>query len=66
LLEAGGFDGCVFDGEGAGNFGSSTTIDDAVIADKIAYDAESIVKGALGFVDDLKMMLVVLCVSFRM
>ena len=47
-----GFD-CVFDGEGAGDFGSSSSVDDAVVSDEVAHNAESVVEGALGFIDNL-------------
>lgn len=53
LLEAGGLDRCVFDGEGAGNFGSSSSVHDTIVSDKVAHNTESVVEGALGFIDNL-------------
>jgi hypothetical protein len=40
-------------GEGASNFGSTTTIYDPVISDKVSDNTESIVYRALGFINDL-------------
>ena len=45
--------GGVSDGDGAGDFGGTTTVDDAVVADEVPDDAESVVEGALGLIDDL-------------
>ena len=53
LLESGRFHGRVFDRETAGDFGRAAAVDDAVVADEVADDAEGVVKRALGFVDDL-------------
>jgi hypothetical protein len=44
LLKARRLDGCVLDSEGAGNLSSTTAIDNSVIPDKVADNAESIVE----------------------
>lgn len=54
LLQAGRLDGRVLDGQRAGDLGGATTVDDTVVADEVADHTESIVEGALGFVDDLR------------
>lgn len=41
-------------GEAAGDLGRAAAVDDAVVADEVAHDAEGIVQCALGLVDDLR------------
>jgi hypothetical protein len=53
LLQTGCLDGRVFDRQAAGDFGRTAAVDDAVVADEVADDAEGVVEGALGFVDEL-------------
>lgn len=43
LLNAGALGGGIFDGERASNLSSTATVDNTVITDKVADDAESIV-----------------------
>lgn len=40
-------------GDGASDFGGSSSVDDAVVADEVADDTECVVESALGLVDDL-------------
>lgn len=46
-------DSSVLDGEGAGNLSGTTAVDDTVIADQVADDAEGVVQGSLSLVDEL-------------
>lgn len=39
-------------GDGAGQFGSSAAVDDLVVADEVANDAEGVVETALGLLHD--------------
>lgn len=43
----------ILNSNGAGNFGSTTTVDDTVIAHKVAHNAKGIVQRTLGLVNDL-------------
>jgi hypothetical protein len=53
LLQTGRLDSRVLHRQAAGNFGRTTAIDNAVVADKVSHDAKGIVERALGLVDDL-------------
>ena len=53
LLEAGRLDGSVLNGQAAGNFRGTTTVDNAVVTDKVAHDAKGVVEGTLSLIDDL-------------
>jgi hypothetical protein len=53
LLEARGLDCSIFDGKGAGNFSSSSTIDNAIVSDQISNNAKGIMKRSFGLIDDL-------------
>ena len=55
LFETRGCNCCIFNCEGARNFGGTTSINYSVVTDKISYDTESIVERAFGFVDNLKL-----------
>lgn len=54
LLQAWSLVGSIRNREGAGNFCSTTSIYDTVVLYKIADDAEGIMEGTLGLVDDLE------------
>lgn len=53
LLEAGRLTSRILNSQRAGNLGGAATVDDAVVADQVSYDAEGIVEGSLRFVDKL-------------
>jgi len=53
LLEARGLDCSIFDGKGAGNFSSSSTIDNAIVSDQISNNAKGIMKRSFRLIDDL-------------
>lgn len=40
------------DGESAADLSGTTTVHDSVVADQVACDADGVVQGALGLVDD--------------
>lgn len=42
LFKTGRLDGGIFDGERAGDFSGATSVDDAVVLDQVADDAESV------------------------
>lgn len=54
LLDRSDLVGLVRDGDGARNLGCASAVDDAVVADEVADDAEGVVERSLGLVDDLR------------
>ncbi|KAI6768986.1 hypothetical protein HG531_010090 [Fusarium graminearum] len=53
LFKARGLDSRILDGQRAGNLGSTTTVDNAVITDQVSHHAKSIMQRSLGLVDNL-------------
>lgn len=52
LLEAGDLVRLLGDGEGAGELAGAAAVDDGVVADEVAGDAEGVVDAALGLLED--------------
>jgi hypothetical protein len=53
LFEARGLDRSIFNSEGAGDFSSSSTIDNAIISDQISNNAKSIMERSFRLINDL-------------